>query len=155
MAPTTEFLKGEDIARKVITILGFGTARAQKAGYATRFDQLIREGFPVKAGDRLKAALNLTDNQLADTLGLSPKTLQRKKKAHERLSRIESDILFRNARILAIAIEVFEDEKRAAEWMRKPQFGLGERIPFEMIQTEAGTREVEDLLGRMEYGIYS
>lgn len=155
MAPSKELLKGDDIATKVIAILGFGTAKVQKADSATRFDQLIREGFPVKAGDRLKAALNLTDNQLADTLGLSPKTLQRKKKAHERLSRIESDILFRNARILAIATEVFEDEKRAAEWMRKPQFGLGGRVPFEMIQTEAGAREVENLLGRMEYGVYS
>ena len=121
----------------------------------TIFDPLIRKGFPVSSLNRLKTVLNFTDNELADTLGLSPKTLQRKKKTHGRLSRIESDIIFRNARIFVIATEVFEDEHRASEWMRKPQFGLGGRIPLDMIQTEVGAREVENLLGRMEHGVYS
>ncbi len=40
-------------------------------------------------------------------------------------------------------------------WLRQPQFALGGRVPLEMLHTEAGTREVEDLLGRIEYGVIS
>lgn len=119
------------------------------------FDRLIRTGFSFKTGDHLKDELKLTDIQLAEALGLSPKTLQRKRKTHERLSRVESDILYRTARIFALAALVIEDEGLAKEWMHKSQHGLGGRVPFEMIQTEAGVREVEDLLLRIEYGVYS
>ncbi len=59
----------------------------------------------------------------------------------------------RFARILALAKDVFEDEDRAIEWLRRPQFGLGDRIPFDLIYTEAGTSEVESLLLRIEHGV--
>ncbi len=150
-----ELLERNDMPGKVASLLGlnFKTAKAKSA--MSQVDTLIREGFSIKVADRLKSALNLTDGQLSDTLGLSPRTLQRKRKQHEQFSRLESDMLFRIARIFALAIEVLEDEKRAAEWMRKPQFGLGGKIPFEMIQTETGAHEVENLLGRIEYSVYS
>jgi len=33
--------------------------------------------------------------------------------------------------------------------------GLGGETPLEYAETEVGAREVEDLLGRIEYGVYS
>ena len=33
--------------------------------------------------------------------------------------------------------------------------GLGGAIPLEYAETEVGAREVENLLGRIEYGVYS
>jgi putative toxin-antitoxin system antitoxin component (TIGR02293 family) len=60
-----------------------------------------------------------------------------------------------NAVFAALAEEVLEDAGRAREWLHQPQRGLGNRIPLDLIRTEAGAREVEDLLGRIEYGVFS
>ena len=48
-----------------------------------------------------------------------------------------------------------ESEANARQWLNAPQFGLGGAIPLEYAGTEVGAREVEDLLGRIEYGVYS
>ena len=51
------------------------------------------------------------------------------------------------------AQDVLEDSARAREWIQTTQIGLNNRIPFEVLVTEAGAREVEDLLTRIEYGV--
>ena len=48
---------------------------------------------------------------------------------------------------------VIEDENDALTWLKSPQYGLGERVPLSMLTTEAGTRLVEQLLLRIEYGV--
>jgi putative toxin-antitoxin system antitoxin component (TIGR02293 family) len=53
------------------------------------------------------------------------------------------------------AVEVLESEENARQWLTSPQFGLGGEVPLEYAGTEVGAREVEDLLGRIEYGVYS
>jgi uncharacterized protein (DUF2384 family) len=35
------------------------------------------------------------------------------------------------------------------------QPGLGGAVPLDFAKTEIGAREVENLLGRIEYGVYS
>lgn len=117
---------------------------------------LIEKGVPRKAAERLRAHLGLSEQELARSLGVSAKTLQRQAKAGEaRLSPAQSDRLYRLARIVALAEDVFENEARARRWLREPQRGLGGRVPLDLQQTEAGAREVEDLLGRIEYGVFS
>ncbi|RJQ47182.1 MAG: DUF2384 domain-containing protein, partial [Nitrospiraceae bacterium] len=73
----------------------------------------------------------------------------------DRLSPVESDRVYRFARIIALAEDVFEDKEEALEWLKNPQYGLGGRIPFDMLQTDAGAREVEELLIRIDYGVIS
>ena len=53
------------------------------------------------------------------------------------------------------AVEVMESEEHARQWLASPQVGLGGEVPLEYAETEVGAREVEDLLGRIEYGVYS
>jgi putative toxin-antitoxin system antitoxin component (TIGR02293 family) len=40
-------------------------------------------------------------------------------------------------------------------WLNSPNHGLGGRTPLQMAQTEAGSREVENLIGRLEHGVFS
>jgi putative toxin-antitoxin system antitoxin component (TIGR02293 family) len=72
-----------------------------------------------------------------------------------RLTPAQSDRLYRLARLVALAEEVFEDRERAHSWLRQAQRGLGGRVPLELMRTEVGAREIEDLLGRIEYGVFS
>ena len=117
---------------------------------------LISDGLPRKAAQAVRTRLALTERQFAHSLGVSPKTLQRQTRdAVERLNPTQGDRLYRLARIVALAEQVFEDPDRAHRWLQQPQRGLGNRHPFDLLQNEAGAREVEDLLGRIEYGVLS
>lgn len=111
---------------------------------------------PRGAAQHLRKRLKLTEGELAQGLGVSTKTLQRlAKQPGGRLTPAQGDRLYRLARVVALAEEVFEDAERAHEWLRQPQRGLGNRVPFVLMRSEAGAREVEDLLGRIEYGVFS
>jgi putative toxin-antitoxin system antitoxin component (TIGR02293 family) len=59
------------------------------------------------------------------------------------------------ARLLSLAVVTLESDENARAWLASPQVGLGGAIPLEMARTEEGAREVEDLLGRIEHGVYS
>jgi putative toxin-antitoxin system antitoxin component (TIGR02293 family) len=61
----------------------------------------------------------------------------------------------RFARLMGKAVTVLESEDNARQWLTSPQFGLGGAVPLDYADTEVGAREVEDLLGRIEYGVYS
>ncbi len=117
---------------------------------------IIEEGLYPRAIDRVKTALELNDYEVSSALGVSVKTIGRiRAQPKKRLKVVVGDRLFRTARLFALAASVFEDKESAREWLRTPQIGLKNRIPIELINTEAGAREVEDLLGRIEHGVLS
>ena len=103
----------------------------------------------------LQASLDVPAERLAPMLGISKATFHRRKGAGERLGSAESDRVVRFARLLGRAIKVFGDIENAKQWLNAPQFGLGGAVPFDYAKTEVGAREVENLLGRIEYGVYS
>ena len=54
---------------------------------------------------------------------------------------------------MALATSVFEDKAAARGWLTSPQIGLKGKEPLDLASSEAGAREVEDLLGRIEHGV--
>ena len=116
--------------------------------------QEIRLGLPVEELDALQASLDIPMEKLALKLGISKATLHRRK-AQGRLGPEESDRVLRFARLIGRAVTVFGNETDAKQWLRAPQFGLGGAVPLDYAETEVGAREVENLLGRIEYGVYS
>ncbi len=111
----------------------------------------IREGFPPAVVKELLQASGLTLKELAGALDLSPRSLQRRRGA-VRLTRYESDRLYRLARIVALANDSLGDHKRALRWLKRPNRALGAIAPVEAIDTEVGARQVENILGRIAYG---
>jgi hypothetical protein len=72
-----------------------------------------------------------------------------------RLTPLQSDVVFRTANALAKAIDVLGDKKKAVHWLENPNRALGGEVPIRLLDTSAGTREVEALLDRIEHGVYS
>jgi uncharacterized protein (DUF2384 family) len=72
-----------------------------------------------------------------------------------RLTPEQSDIVIRTARTLAKAIDILGDREKAAHWLTVPNRALGGEIPITLLDTSAGAHEVETLLDRIEYGVYS
>ncbi|MBE7563715.1 DUF2384 domain-containing protein [Acidithiobacillus sp. HP-6] len=116
----------------------------------------IEAGLPNSALTAIKATLGLTDYELAALLDLSPRTLHRlSKQPSGQLSLSVGDRLYRLARVLEQAEETFSDSDRIRCWLREPQFGLGGELPLHLLRTEVGSQAVQDLLGRIAYGVYS
>lgn len=139
--------------QKVLDVLGGKPIFGVKAKGRINLDDMIRNGFPYKANIALQKRLNLGASKLNQCVNLSNATWFRVKKNHGKLSLEVSDRLYRIARIYTMVCEVLEDDKLALDWLMKPKFGLGNKVPFDMLQTEAGTQEVENLLWRIEYGL--
>ena len=120
----------------------------------SKLNELLRAGLPIQELHDLQACLDLPLEKLFPMLGISKATLHRRK-AGGRLGPVESERVVRFAKLMGKAVEVMESDEQARQWLTAPQFGLGGAVPLEYAETEVGAREVEDLLGRIEHGIYS
>lgn len=114
----------------------------------------VKRGFSSRVIHALKDATGLTDEEVCLALGLPARTFQRRK-TQARIPLIESDRLYRLARVFSEAQEVLGDSDKARHWLRDPIRALGGRRPLDLLLTEAGTRQVEDVLGRIVYGVFS
>ena len=125
-----------------------------KATHPTDLIRQIQKGLRFSELETLQNSLDLPFEQLAAKLCISRSTLQRRKAAG-RLSPDESDKVLRFARLLEHATDVFGDVDKARAWLKHPQYGLGGAVPLDYAETEIGAREVDNLLGRIDYGVYS
>lgn len=50
---------------------------------------------------------------------------------------------------------LFGSKKQGRQWMREKVMALGGQKPKDVIKTKEGAQQVRDLLGRIEYGVYS
>lgn len=119
-----------------------------------RLIQSLKIGLPVQELDDLRSSLDVSMERLVPMLGISKATLHRRMAAG-RLDPAESDRVVRFARLMGKAVEVMESVENARAWLTSAQRGLGGAVPLEYAETEVGAREVEDLLGRIEYSVYS
>ena len=113
--------------------------------------EAIREGFPPAVVEELMRASGLSLKELAESLDLSPRSLQRRRRSG-RLARFESDRLYRLARIIALARQSLGTQELAMHWLKRANRALGGVAPIAAIDTEPGARQVENVLGRIAYG---
>jgi len=125
-----------------------------KAIHPTELIRQIQRGLSFSEFETLQNKIDLPLEQLAAKLSISRSTLQRRKSSG-RLSPDESDKLLRFARLLEHATDVFGNLVKARAWLKFPQRGLGGSVPLDYAETEIGAREVDNLLGRIDYGVYS
>jgi putative toxin-antitoxin system antitoxin component (TIGR02293 family) len=116
--------------------------------------EMIREGLSYESLDHVLHSDDLEPNEAYALVG-SRRTLLRKKKASTRLSPAESDRLTRVVRIIARAEEALGEREKARRWLRKPNRALAGRRPLDLLDSDAGTRMVERVLGRIEHGVHS
>jgi len=72
-----------------------------------------------------------------------------------RLTSDQSERMNRVARLLVRAIEVLGNKERALRWLKAPRSYFGGKPPLDFADTELGSQEVFNLLGRIEHGVFS
>ncbi len=118
------------------------------------FVKKIRNGLPYKIITDLCKELGIKQQELSKIIGVNERTLARRRD-EKKLQQDEGDRLFRLIHIYLFARVVFNDKTSTIQWLKSPKSALGGEIPLELLDTEIGAREVENLLGRIEYGVYS
>jgi putative toxin-antitoxin system antitoxin component (TIGR02293 family) len=139
---------------EVLQFLGGSKVFRRRIADVRDLEAAVRRGFPYGAFEALLEALELHAKDLTEILGVPPRTLARRRQAR-RLSPTESDRLCRVAFVLRQATEVFGSLDKARDWLNRPNRALGNEQPISRLDTEIGEREVEDVLNRINHGIYS
>lgn len=115
---------------------------------------LLRRGLPFAALERTMEAFSLSREEVGAALSLPARTLVRRKQTQQ-LAAAESDRLYRLSRILAHAENVLGGKKQAAQWLHRANRALNGAIPMTLLDTEIGATQVDDVLGRLEHGVFS
>jgi putative toxin-antitoxin system antitoxin component (TIGR02293 family) len=122
---------------------------------------LITHGMPTRAMLRLVGDLHvLTPPSVLIVVGMSQRNFQRRKEAAEKdpaasLTVDEGSRLWKFTELLAQATQTLGSQEAAEKWLNSPQIGLDGKRPVDLLTTIPGAELVEDLLMRMEYGVYT
>ena len=134
----------------VADVLGLGTKqRLSDSPFAliTR----IEGGLPVAALDRVARLLAPDDAQFK--YRLVPRATYERRKAAHKLSAEEGGRLARVARVWALALEVWQAEAAARDFLFRPHPMIEDKRPIDVvIQSEFGAELIIDILGRLKYG---
>jgi len=114
----------------------------------------VRKGISLGEVIRFMEHMGLTQQEAAALLGLPLRTFQRWLGAPaKKLDPTTGGRYYRAIKIVQHAAELLGSTSATLEWLRSPQRALGFRVPLELLATEPGAEAVEDLLGRIEYGV--
>lgn len=116
--------------------------------------EAINCGLPATLVRELAKALETPMDDMAGLLRMNPRTLQRRLEDGV-LDLGESDRLWELARLFDRAVEVLESKAGAVHWFKNPILVLGWATPLAYARTSVGLRELDNILGRIEHGVFS
>jgi len=124
-------------------------------GSVAELIQQVERGFSYKTLHALESKSGIPSPALAGMAGIPERTLARRKAAGK-FTPEESERLLRLSRVFELAVELCEGDNAAAlRWLTAPRKALEGNTPLAYARTEVGAREVEDLIGRLEEGVFS
>jgi putative toxin-antitoxin system antitoxin component (TIGR02293 family) len=113
---------------------------------------LVRAGLPADMFEQVASTLGLSTSALAGKLGIARRTVTRKQGNGAPLSSEISEKLLRVARVRNLGRTLFTTDEAVSEWLSKPDSSLGSMAPWELLDTDLGAREVENMLRALAYG---
>ena len=115
----------------------------------------LKKGLPYDAVQQFHKKTQLPVEAINRVTRISARTLARRKAAG-RLTCEESERLFRLSQIFDKAVALFDGDMAAARvWLETPNRALGQETPLTLAESEIGAGEVENLIGRLEHGVFA
>lgn len=115
--------------------------------------QTSRQGVLRIQVDEIAALVGLTDKEMAFALNMTPRNLHRLKD-DQRFGTDASERLLLLKNLLLHALDTFEGRKATVlQWLRTPIRELANQAPLQLLDTVTGFGIVDDVLGRLDYGI--
>lgn len=142
------------MAREIAEALGGRRVLKLRTASSDALRREVGSGLPYRSFEALRERLGLTREEMSAAIRVAPRTLARRKR-EGKLRPDESDRLLRVARIASEAARILGTGDAAASWLREPILALGWVAPISLIDTDLGARQVEEILGRIEFGVFS
>ncbi len=117
--------------------------------------QRVEEGLPVMDVVKFSRQAGFTNDELAKLINIPARTYARRVAGKARLKSHEGERAARLMRLFDIAKALFGTDENTRGWFNAKIPALGWKTPLEYAQTEPGAREVENVIGRIEHGVYS
>ena len=114
----------------------------------------VKRGLRIAAVDAIIAELDAPPAKVLPTLRIPRRTMERRKAAGRLLPQ-ESERVYRLAKVLAAAESILGTREKARHWLNTPNRSLRNVSPLSLLDTEVGVDEVTNLLGRIEFGVFS
>ena len=140
---------------KVSGLLGGRKVLGRQLGSQLDFVPLVRAGFPYAAFESVAEKLELSVEAASESLQLPRRTLARRKKEAGRLGSRESERLLHLAEVAAQAMDVLGTSDKARAWLVASNRALGGASPLSLLDTDVGAKVVEEVLLRIEHGVFS
>lgn len=141
-------------ASAVAKVLGGEKTLGKRISSQQDLISAVRRGLLTTTVDALIEELDAPRAEVLPTLRLARRTMERRK-ATGRLLPAESERVYRLAKVLAFAESVLGTKEKAQHWLQARNRALGNVSPLSLLETEAGVDEVTNVLGRIEFGVYS
>ena len=114
-----------------------------------------QQGVPTQQVDQLAELLGISFKELATILQVAERTLHRFRRAGQ-LDQQTSERLLLLENLTSHGLLVFDGRAEAlADWLRYPLRELKGQAPLQWLNTISGFGLVDDVLTRIEYGVYS
>ena len=112
-----------------------------------------RQGVLRAEVDEVAALAGLTDKEMAFALNMTPRNLHRLPN-EQRFGVDASERLILLKNVLIHALDTFNGQKTTVlHWLRTPIRELGNQPPVRLLDTITGFGLVDDVLGRLDYGL--
>jgi putative toxin-antitoxin system antitoxin component (TIGR02293 family) len=155
MAKTSSLQTPEPKTRRLTFFRVRGASLGLTTSDTSDLLQQIEQGFSYDALLKLEINSGLSLALLTSVIGIPERTLARRRAAG-RLEPDESERLLRVAILFEKCVDLFEgDVKAAVNWLTSAKKALNGQAPVLYARTELGAREVENLIGRLDHGIFS
>jgi len=120
-------------------------------GYKLELIDRIRGG--VKKSDWKQLIINIgsTEKEFVNILPTSISSMQKK----TIYGRETSERIYELARLFGIGYDVFDTKEDFKNWLLTPSRSLGNKKPFELLDSSLGFEIVENEIVRIQYNVYS
>jgi putative toxin-antitoxin system antitoxin component (TIGR02293 family) len=118
--------------------------------------QVIRQGLPYKIFNIIKNISPFTEDDWAEYLNISKKSLQRYSNDSSFLFKpIHTEKIIELAEVTNFGKEVFDSTQQFYLWLNTPSFALNNLKPAELISDSYGKELVMAELNRIEHGVFA
>ena len=102
---------------------------------------------------KLAEELGMSREEIARVVGMTGRNLQRYSNQHK-LNEMQYTNMLLLTRLFIRGVDVFGNKDKFGRWLRKPVRSLGMQKPIDLLSSTVGYTVVEQVLGRIEHGVF-
>lgn len=120
-------------------------------GYKLQLIDRIRSGVRKKEWKQLINSIGSTEKEFEFILPVSISSMQKK----DIYGKETSERIYELAKLYGLGYEVFDSKEDFKAWLMTPSQALGNKMPFELLDSSFGFEMVENEIIRIQYNVYA